>query len=242
MRFFGVVRPILTGSRLEPAEGWAMVAIREILRLPSPAPKPQSLAFDGELLWMGSRETRTIYAIEPRTWTVREEVAAPGTPWGMAVVGDELRVLCGEGDDDTRMIRRFVPGHGFKSGDALPVPEDTGSQLGFDGDRLFVSQFYRRRILGIAADGTVTNDIPVPHDVCGQVVVDGRFYLATTDDERHGAYWITRLDARGGAPVSSDLATIGFPARALAFDGERFWTNQREADEIVAFRIPDRAD
>jgi hypothetical protein len=213
-----------------------MENVEELLRLPSPAPRPQSLAFDGTLLWMGSRMTCRVYAIDPRTWTVREEVAAPGIPWGITVVGDELRVLCGEGEDDRRIIRRFVPGHGFKSQDAILCPDDTGSQLGFDGDRLYVSQWYNRRILSLDERGRVGTIIEVPHGICGQVVVDGHFYLATTDDEETEEYWLTRVDARGATPKIEDLARIGFAARALAFDGERFWTNHREQDQIVAFR------
>jgi hypothetical protein len=80
--------------------------------------------------------------------------------------------------------------------------------------------------------GTV---IDVPHGICGQVVVEGCFYLITTDDETEGEYWLTRVDARGDSPLIEDLARIGFAARALAFDGERFWTNHREKHEIVAF-------
>ena len=213
-----------------------METIVEVLRLPSPAPKPQSIAFDGSALWMGSRETRRIYAIEPKTWTVREEAQAPGTPWGMTVVGDELRVLCGETSDDNRIVRRFVPGHGFKSTEGVAVPEDTGSQLGYDGDRLYVSQFYKRRILSIDDRGAVGSTISAAHDICGQVVVGGRFYLVCTDDEDAGSYWLTRIDARASAPICDDLLEIGFPARGLAYDGEFFWTNHREADEIVAFK------
>jgi hypothetical protein len=215
--------------------------VDELLRLPSPAPKPQSLAFDGTLLWMGSRETCRIYAIDPRMWTVRSETPAPGTPWGMTVVGDELRVLCGEGDDDHRIIRRFVPWHGFKSGYAISCPDDTGSQLGFDGDRLYVSQWYNKRILSLDERGRVGSIIDVPHGICGQVVVQGRFYLVTTDDEETNDYWLTRVDARGGTPKVEDIARIPFAARALAFDGERFWTNHREADQIVAFARPEGA-
>ena len=48
-----------------------MKKITEHLRLPSPAPKPQSLAWDGKVLWMGSRETRFIHAIDPVEWKVR---------------------------------------------------------------------------------------------------------------------------------------------------------------------------
>jgi hypothetical protein len=210
--------------------------VEELLRLPSPAPRPQSLAFDGTFLWMGSRMTCRVYAIEPRTWTVRDEIAAPGTPWGMTVIGDELRVLCGEGEEDRRVIRRLVPGHGFKSQDAIACPDDTGSQLGFDGDRLYVSQWYNRRILSLDERGRVGTVIDVPHEICGQVIVDGHFYLVTTDDEETDDYWLTRVDARGAKPKIEDLARIGFAARGLAFDGERFWTNHREQDQIVAFR------
>jgi hypothetical protein len=214
-----------------------MENIDEVLRLPSPAPKPQSLAFDGEVLWMGSRETKRLYAIDPKTWTVRDEVDAPGTPWGIAVVGDELRVLCGETSEDTRVIRRFVPGHGFKS-TGVPAPDDTGSQLSFDGDRLYVSQWYNKRILSLDDVGRVGTTIPVPHEICGQVIVGGKFYCATTDDEESDRYYLTRVDARNGTVRADDLAKIGFAARALAWDGERFWTNHREADQIVAFTAP----
>ncbi len=215
-----------------------MRSIDESLRLASPAPKPQSLAFDGQRLWMGSRETRHLYALDPATWTVAESTAAPGTPWGMTVVGDELRVLCGETDDDHRIIRRFIPGHGFKTADAIPCPDDTGSQLGFDGDRLFVSQWYNRKLIALDENGQAGHTIDVPHEICGQVIVGGCFYLVTTDDEKTNDFFITRVDARNGDVRFDDVAEVGFSARALAFDGARFWTNHREADQIVAFTLP----
>ena len=214
-----------------------MIAIEETHRLPSPAPKPQSLAFDGTSLWMGSRETRRLYAIDPVSWTVREEAQAPGTPWGMTVVGDELRVLTGEAPDDNRFIRRFVPGHGFKANDRIACPDDTGSQLSFDGDRLYVSQWYNKKILSLDDRGAVGTTIELNRGICGQVIVGGRFYVLTTDDEETETYYVTRVDARNGTPTIEDVARVGFAARALAFDGERFWTNHREADEIVAFKL-----
>lgn len=218
-----------------------MQEIEELLRLPSPAPKPQSLAFDGTKLWIGSRETHRIYCIDPRTWSAHEEATAPGVPYGMTVVGDELRVLCSETPEDHRIIRRFVPGHGFKNADAIPCPDDTGSQLGYDGDRLYVSQWYNKRIVSLDERGSVGTVVEVPHGICGQVIVEGCFYLVTTDDEDAGDYWLTRVDARNGTPKCEDVARIGFAARALAFDGLRFWTNHREEDQIVAFARPEAA-
>jgi len=215
-----------------------MQEIVEVLRLPSPAPRPQSLAFDGTSLWMGSRETRRIYALDPQHWTVRDEAVAPGIPYGITVVGDELRVLCSEGEEDHRVIRRFVPGHGFKSEGAIACPDDTGSQLAFDGDRLYVSQFYKRRVLSLDERGTVGSVVDVPHDICGLVVVAGRFFSITTDDEETDEYWLTSVDARGAKAQVADVARLRFAARALAFDGTNFWTNHRERDEIVAFAAP----
>ena len=55
--------------------------------VPSPAITPQALTWDSnaKLLWMGSRDLRRIYAIDPKKWTVVEEREAPGIPW--AAVG-----------------------------------------------------------------------------------------------------------------------------------------------------------
>ena len=214
-----------------------MQKITEVMRMPSPAPRPQSLAFDGELLWMGSIETSRLYAIDPVHWTVRDEAAAPGKPWGMTAMGDELRVLCGETEDDHRIIRRFVPGHGFKSEGALPCPDDTGSQLGYDGDRLYVSQWYNKRVLSLDAHGNVGSVIEAPHGICGQVIIGGVFHLLGTDDEDSENYFLTRIDARNGKTHVEDLASVNFQGRALAYDGTRFWSNHRENNEIVAFRI-----
>jgi sugar lactone lactonase YvrE len=211
--------------------------IKEALRLPSPAPRPQSIAFDGELLWMGSVETSRVYAIDPHQWTVTQEEPAPGKPWGITVVGDELRVLCGETGEDLRRIRRFVPGHGFKTKEFLACPQDTGSQLSYDGIRLYVSQWYNQRILGIDEAGEVVRTIDLPRGICGQTFSDGSFYTVTTDDEESDDYFLTRVHVNGGAPSIEDLARVPLKARGLAYDGARFWTNHRERNEIVAFTI-----
>jgi len=214
-----------------------MKTITEVSRMLSPAPRPQGLAFDGETLWMGSLETCRIYGIDPLHWTVREEMKAPGRPYGITVVGDELRVLLGQGDEDNRVIFKYVPGHGFKNENAIPCPDDTGSQLAYDGDRLYVSQWYNKRILSLDEKGRVGSVIEAPHGICGQVIVGGIFYVLGTDDEATDEYFLTRIDARNGSPKVDDVARVDFQGRALAFDGTRFWSNHREKHEIVAFTI-----
>jgi len=184
---------------------------------------------------MGSIETSRVYEIDPRQWRVLGEDKAPGRPWGMTVVGDELRVICGESEEDHRVIRRFIPGHGFKSQESIGCPDDTGSQLSYDGVRLYVSQWYNKKILGIDERGSVVKTIDAPRGICGQCYDNGTFWILNTDDENTNEYFLTRVVANGGAPKIEDVARVPFAARALAFDGSRFWTNHRENNEIVAF-------
>ena len=183
---------------------------------------------------MGSIETNRLYAIDPHQWTVIEESPAPGKPWGITVVGDELRVICGEAPDDNRFVRRFVPGHGFKSHEAIGCPDDTGSQLSYDGVRIYISQWYNKRILGIDESGAVVKTISVPRGICGQTYVDGAFYVLTTDDEETEDYYFGKVTVNGETSYE-DIARVPFQARALAYDGSRFWTNRRDYNEIIAF-------
>jgi tRNA(Arg) A34 adenosine deaminase TadA len=212
--------------------------IVERLRLPAPAPKPLGLAFDGPTLWMASRETNRLYAINASAWTARDEGEAPGGPFGMAVVGDELRVVVGLGENQNdRYIYRFVPGHGFKS-DRIECPDLTGAHVAFDGDVLFLSQASYRKILALNGEGAVTREIALDRVPVGMTIVDGNFYLVTTDEEFENVQ-LTKVDAHGEVPKITALASIPFDARGLTFDGSRFWTSHRDASEIVAFALPE---
>lgn len=215
-----------------------MNAIVESRRLASPAPAPQSLGFDGTRLWMGSRDTRKLYSIDPATWGARDEALAPGIPWGLVVAGDELFVCCGEDPDDDRFIHRYVPGHGFHADARISAPENTGSQLCYDGDTLYVVQWYNKRIVAIDRTGKTGTIVQGTRGICGVAVTAGRFYCITTDAEETNEYYLTRIDARDGKTQIADLARVPFPARSLTFDGTHFWTNHRAAGEIVAFAPP----
>jgi hypothetical protein len=217
----------------------ALQDIVELMRVDAPTLRPQAIAFDGTSLWIGSIETERLYAVAPQTWTVSDEISVPGKPWGMTVAGDELLVLLGQTDEDHRTIYRVVPGHGLRNSSAIPCPEDTGSHLSYDGDSLYVSQWYNKRIIALDETGKPGTIVDLPHEVCGHTIVAGCFYCITTDDEESGTYYLTRVDARGPLVTSIDLATIPFNARGLAFDGERFWTNDREIHQTVAFARPD---
>jgi outer membrane protein assembly factor BamB len=215
-----------------------MKPITELRRLPSPAPKPQSLAWDGKVLWMGSRQTKEIFAIDPAAWKVLWQTTAPGVPYGMTAVNGELRVICSETADDNRFVRRLIPYRGFDSAWGIQCPDDTGSQLGWDGQRLNVSQWYPKKVIAIDEKGAAVRVIAAPHGICGQVWVGSQLYLASTDAEETLDYFLTKIDPGTTPPTAQDIAHIPFAARALAFDGTHFWTNHREQNEIVCFSAP----
>jgi hypothetical protein len=211
--------------------------IDEVLRLPSPCPAPIGIAYDGTYLWLGSVETDRIYAVDALHGSVLEEWTAPGTPYGMTAIGDELRVVVGDPVEDDRAIARVVVGHGFKTG-RRPCPDNTGSWLAYDGDFLFLSQRFQKRILELDETAAVRRAIPVDREITGMTIVDGCFYLMTTESRDVDDYRVVRLDARGAEPIVTELAALSFVARGLAFDGTRFWTNVRGENTVVAFNRP----
>src|SRR5215831_1845590 len=116
-------------------------------RLTSPATTPQALAWDGrnKTLWMGSRDLRRIYAIDPENGAVLKQQEAPGIPWAAVAVNGDLRFTIGEDPDDDRYIYRYTPEAGFSK--MFACPEFTGSYLSFDGKNLYMSQWYKKRVL-----------------------------------------------------------------------------------------------
>jgi hypothetical protein len=214
-----------------------LATIEELLRIPAPGPAPVGLACDGTDLWIGSAETNRLYGMRWQQGTVFEEAVAPGTPYGMTVTGDALRVIVGD-ENDNRWIRRYVMGKDFKS-EKIACPDFSGSFIAYDGDRLYLSQRYNKRILELNEAGTVLRTIPVPRQITGMVIVSGRFYLMTTESREVDDYRLLCLDARKEQPEVHELASIPFAARGLGFDGTKFWTNFRKENAIVAFAKPD---
>lgn len=212
-------------------------AISERRRLPSPALTPQALAWHGDALWMGSRDLRRIYGIDGKTWTVFEETEAPGIPWAAASAGQDLWFTIGEGPEDDRYLRRYLPGKGFSETERIPCPEFTGSYLSYDGSHLYLSQWYKHRILRLDASGNIRRVIDIGLEICGHVFVDGLIYVLRGTEQGNEDWRIARLDPRNEIPAIEDLAQVPFPCRSLTFDGESFWTNHRAAGEIISFAI-----
>lgn len=207
-------------------------------RFPSPAPAPQALAWDGNKLWMGSRDLRRIYLIDPKTWEVLDEKEPPGIPWAAVATNGTLRFTIGEGPNDDRYIRRFVPDVGFSEADKIACPEFTGSYLSYDGENLYLSQWYKHRILKLDANGNIVRVIDVDAEVSGHAFVNGMVYVLRGTEQNGESWTIARLNPREEKPEVKDIAFVPFACRSLTFDGTNFWSNHRAANEIVSFALP----
>lgn len=187
---------------------------------------------------MGSRDLSRIYAIDVTTWTVLDETDAPGIPWAAVSAGEDLWFTIGEGPEDDRYLRRYLPGKGFSETERIACPEFTGSYLSYDGDYLYLSQWYKHRILKLDASGNILRVIDVGAEICGHVFVDGLIYVLRGTEQGNEDWRIAHLDPRQETPRIEDLAQVPFQCRSLAFDGANFWTNHRAANTIVSFAMP----
>ncbi len=215
-------------------------AILEQRRSPSPAVTPQALAWDGKrgVLWMGSRDLRRVYAIDPAEWKVVEDIEAPGIPWAAVSTNGSIRFTIGEGVNDDRYIRSLTPSAGFSDTERITCPEFTGSYLSYDGENLYLSQWYKHRILKLEAKGNILRAVDVGAEISGHTFVDGTIYVLRGTEQNGESWTIARLSLSEETPEIKDLATIPFASRSLTFDGEQFWSNHRAANEIIAFLLP----
>ena len=230
--------------------------IKERKRFRSPAVTPQALAWDGKQLWMSSRDLGLFYQLDGNASKVVEEVDPPGVIWAAVATNGTIRVTIGKGTNDDRYVYRYDRGKGFSK--IFACPDLTGSYLSYDGNNLYLSQWYEQRILKMDQAGKVAGTIEIGAEICGHAFANGALYVLrgtenvprppyaagkpTPERFRSGAkegeeqWWIARVDPKNAEVV--DLAKIPFGARSLTFDGENFWSNHRAANEIVCFSIP----
>jgi hypothetical protein len=215
----------------------ALPEISERRRLTAPAVTPQALAWHSGFLWMGSRDLRRIYKIDIEPWTVVEELDPPGIPWAAVATGNEIRFTIGEGADDDRYIRRHVPGTGFPKTDRIACPELTGSYLSYDGENLYLSQWYKHRILKLDRSGNILREIDIGAEISGHAFANGLIYVLRGTEQNGESWTIARLDPRQEIPQIEDIAVVPFACRSLTFDAEHFWSNHRAANEMVSFSL-----
>ncbi len=213
--------------------------ISERRRVTSPVVTPQALAWHNGVLWMGSRDLRRIYGIEPETLRVFKETEAPGIPWAAVSTGEALYFNIGEGAADDRYLRRYSDAGGFSEIDRVPCPEFTGSYLSYDGSHVYMSQWYKRRILKLDERGNILETYDIGAEISGHTFFGDAIYVLRGTEQGDEDWRIARLNLpTSGAPRIEDLAKVPFQCRSLAFDGTCFWTNHRVANEIVRFALP----
>ena len=222
-----------------------MNEMSDVERRPAPTVTPQALAWDGKDLWMSSRDLGTLYRIDVEEWKIVEELDPPGIVWAAVATNDGWRFTIGKGLNDDRYVYRYTAGDGFKK--LFTCPESTGSYLSFDGEHLYLSQWYRGVILQLDEGGQTVREIAVGEEICGHTFVAGMIYVLRGREnkdipDKREEWRIARLDPREDKPEVEDLTTIPFAARSLAFDGKQFWSNHRAANETISFALPGTAE
>ncbi len=101
----------------------------------------------------------------------------PGKPFGITVMGAEMRVVVSIGEDDDRYLFRFVPGKGFDESSKTACPDLTGSHFASDGTTLYMAQMGLRRIVALDAAGAIVREIALPTRIGGMGFGPGGFYL-----------------------------------------------------------------
>jgi hypothetical protein len=214
--------------------------IAEEQRWPSPVVTPQALAWDGSAFWLSSRDLGTLHRIDPATWRATDEIDPPGVVWSAVATKNGWRFTIGKGLNDDRYVYSYTPEAGFRK--LFACPEFTGSYLSFDGEHLYLSQWYNGLIHQVDDAGAILRTIEVGAEICGHTFVEGRLYVVRGRENKDvsgmAEEWrIARIDAGASTPAVQELATIPFAARSLTFDGKRFWSNHRAANEIVSFTL-----
>ena len=162
----------------------------------------------------------------------------PGVVWAAVGVGEVLYLTVGEGDADDRYLRRYLPGRGLDHSFRVALPELTGSYLSHDGENLYLSQWYKHRVLQLDPDGGIRRIIDIGAEISGHCIIDSRLYVLRGTEQNGEDWHVARLDLGGPTPRVEEMASVSFACRSLAFDGVHFWTNHRAHHELVRFDLP----
>ena len=217
-----------------------MKDVSNLERHSSPVATPQALAWDGERFWLSSRDLGTLHKIDRETMEIVDETDPPGIVWAGVSTNDSWRFTVGKGLNDDRYVYRYSENEGFTK--LFACPDFTGSYLSFDGEHCYLSLWYKGEIHQIDDSGTIRRTINIGAEICGHTFANGMLYVLRGRENKDvpgkAEEWrIGRLDVREQTPPVEDLATIPFASRSLAFDGGKFWSNHRSANEIVSFTI-----
>ncbi|HTX59379.1 MAG TPA: hypothetical protein VMH02_06825 [Verrucomicrobiae bacterium] len=201
---------------------------------------PQGLAWDGTQMWVTSAANGRLYSIDSLTWSVRREFVPPSASLGITYTGLDFRLILAPAIDepdlerDHRYVYSFSPGAGFA--ECFVCPNNSGSFLAHANGVLYLSQAWDKKLIELDERGAAVREVQLSRRPVGMTIVDGAFYLVTVDDE-WGDGRFDRLGIHDSASSLQALRSLPFKPRSVAFDGEQFWTADRNNHAIVSFTL-----
>jgi len=195
---------------------------------PKPAPSVVGLAWDGSSLWAGDWESRTLMRLGADAVAV-ETFPAPGRMVGLLYLDGSITAVVSDPDTDDRTIRTFSIARRSWDERVLRCPGDTGSQLAWDGQHLWLGQRYEHRVMQLSADGQADRIIELPCEVVGLHWMGPTLWLNLR--MRKGMSDIGRLDAGADDPELVEQYDKGYVS--LAYDGGGFWMSDLRGTTIA---------
>jgi hypothetical protein len=187
-------------------------------------------------MWVTSAANGRLYAVDPHKWSVEREFVPPFPSLGVTHTGSDFRLVLAPAIDDPdlerdhRYVYAFTPGTGFT--ECFVCPDNSGSFLAYADGTLYLSQAWDKRLLELDERGAAVRSVQLERRPVGMTIVDGAFYLVTVDEE-WGNGRFERLGMDDEAASLETLCSLAFKPRSVAFDGERFWTADRNHHAIV---------
>ncbi|HST29469.1 MAG TPA: hypothetical protein VLK27_01370, partial [Chthoniobacterales bacterium] len=191
--------------------------IKQRKRFRAPTVTPQALAWDGKQLWMSSRDLGLLYKVragpapdsgDMDKLGIVDEIDPPGVVWAAVATNGAMHVTIGKGTNDDRYVYRYDGGIGFSK--LFACPDLAGSYLSYDGENLYLSQWYEQRILKMDKSGNIAGQIDAGAEICGHVFANGALYVL------RGTENVPRPPYAGGKPTPERF-------KAGAKEGEEQW-------------------
>jgi hypothetical protein len=191
-------------------------------------------------MWATSAANGRLYAIDPQTWSIQREFVPPSEALGITYTGPDFRLILAPAIDepdlelDHRYVFAFSPDAGFT--ECFVCPDNSGSFLAHANGTLYLSQAWDKKLIELDERGAAVREVQLDRRPVGMTIVDDAFYLVTVDEE-----WVDgRFDRLGIDDEGSSLqalAPLPFKPRSVVFDGNQFWTADRNNHAIVSFRL-----
>jgi len=191
-------------------------------------------------MWVTSAANGRLYAIDPKTWSIQREFVPPAAALGITFTGSDFRLVLAptieepDLERDHRYVYTFSPDAGFA--ECFICPDNSGSFLAYANGTLYLSQAWDKKLIELDKRGGAAREVQLERRPVGMTIVGGAFCLATVDDE-----WVDgrfdRLGINDDAPSMQALRSFPFKPRSVVFDGEQFWTADRNNDAIVSFAL-----